>query len=128
MRSQQQDKSLIEFATEKHKHYSIKQFHGAGKMYYLICRHGKIVNPILLQKLLVEWYHSILYHPGETRTKLSICPHFYWKGLQKSVYNTCSNYQTCQFLRCRKRNYVKLSAKQSETQPWDTLCIDLIGK
>ena len=27
-----------------------------------------------------------------------------------------------------KRIYSKLPAKQVETQPWDTLCIDLIGK
>ena len=27
-----------------------------------------------------------------------------------------------------KRNYGKLLAKQAETRPWDTLCIDLIGK
>ena len=27
-----------------------------------------------------------------------------------------------------KRNHGKLPAKQAETQPWHTLCIDLIGK
>ena len=34
----------------------------------------------------------------------------------------------CQFPKCNKRNYGKLPAKQAETQPWNTLCIDLIGK
>ena len=33
----------------------------------------------------------------------------------------------CQFLKRNKRNYGKLPAKQAETQPWDTLYIDLIG-
>ena len=33
-----------------------------------------------------------------------------------------------QFRKRNKSNYSKLPAKQAETQPWDTLCIDLIGK
>ena len=36
MRFQQKDKSLIEIAKEKPKDYSIKQFHGADKVYSLI--------------------------------------------------------------------------------------------
>ena len=34
----------------------------------------------------------------------------------------------CQFLNQGKINCGKLPAKQAETQPWDILCIDLIGK
>ena len=125
MRFQQKDKSLIEIAKEKLNGYSIKQFHGK---HYLICRHGKIVIPKQIQKTLVEWYHKVLCHPGETRTELTIGQHLYWKGLQKSVYNICSKCHTCQFLKRNIRNYGKLPAKQAETKPWDTLCIDLIGK
>ena len=128
MRFQQKDKSLIEIVKEKPNDYSIKHFHGAGKKYSLICRHGKIVIPKSIQKTLVEWYHNVLCHPGETRTELTIGQHFYWKGLRKSVHDICSKCHTCQFLKRNKRNYGKLPAKQAETQPWDTLCIDLIGK
>ena len=42
MRFQQKDKSLIEIAKEKPNDYSITQFHGTGKTYSLICKHGKI--------------------------------------------------------------------------------------
>ena len=34
----------------------------------------------------------------------------------------------CQFLKCNKRNYGKLPAKQAGIQPCGMLCIDLIGK
>ena len=34
----------------------------------------------------------------------------------------------CQILKCNKQNYGKLPPKQADIQPWDTLCIDLIGK
>ena len=53
-RFQQKDKSLIEIAKEKPNDYSIKQFHGVGKMYPLIRRHEKIVIPKQIQKTLVE--------------------------------------------------------------------------
>ena len=50
MRFQQQDKALIEIAKEKLKDYSIKQFHGASKAYFLICRNRKIMIPKQIQK------------------------------------------------------------------------------
>ena len=54
MRFQQKDKSLIEIVKKNPKDHSIKQFHEAGKIYSLICRHGKIVIPKQLQKSFVK--------------------------------------------------------------------------
>ena len=71
MRFQQQDSSLIEIATEKPDEYCIKQFHGTGKTYSFICRHGIIVIPKQIQKSLVEWYHNVLCHLGKTRTEFN---------------------------------------------------------
>lgn len=33
----------------------------------LICKNGKIVLPSLLQKHIIDWYHTILCHPGINR-------------------------------------------------------------
>ena len=60
MRFQQKGKSLIEIAKETPKDYTIKQFHGAGKTYFLICRHEKIVSPKQIHKSLLEWYYPML--------------------------------------------------------------------
>ena len=68
IRFQQKYKSLIEIVKEKPDDCSIKQFHGVGKKYSLICRRGKTVIPKSIQKILVGWYHNVLCHPGETRT------------------------------------------------------------
>ena len=76
MTFQQQDNSLIVIAKEKPEDYSMKQFHGAGKIYSLICRQGKIVIPKQIQKKLLECYHNVLCHPGETRIELTIGQHF----------------------------------------------------
>ena len=61
-------------------------------------------------------------------SELIIGQHFYCKRLQKSAHDICSKCHTCHFLKLKKRYCGKLPAKQAETQPCDTLCIDLIGK
>ena len=127
MRYQQLDKPLIKLA-KTDKNYSIKQFHGADKKYSLICRKHKIVIPKQLEKRVVEWYHHTLCHPGETRTELTISQHYYWKNLRKTVHEVCSKCDACQFLKRNKKQYGKLPPKKAETNPWDVLCVDLIGK
>ena len=127
MRNQQKDKELIKIA-QNNKDYSIQNFHGADKKYSLICKNRKIVIPKQLEKQVVEWYHNALCHPGETRTELSISQHFYWKNLRKTVHEICTKCKTCQFLKRNKKQYGKLPPKEAEIIPWDTLCVDLIGK
>ena len=128
MSHQQKDKKLIKIIKTKPKGYSLKHFSGAGKKYSLVCYNDRIVVPETLQKQLVEWYHHTLCHPGETRTELTISQHFYWKNLRKTVHSVCSKCHTCQFLKRGKKQYGKLPAKEAESTPWETLCIDLIGK
>ena len=53
---------------------------------------------------------------------------FTGKAYKKSAHCICSKCHTCQFLNHKKINYGTLPAKQAETQPWDTLCINLIDK
>ena len=72
----QKDKDLIKIA-KTDKNYSIKQFHGAGKKYSLICLNNKIVIPKQIQRHIVQWYHNTLRHPGKTHIELTIAQHFY---------------------------------------------------
>ena len=51
-----------------------------------------------------------------------------WERPTNSVHNIYSKYHNCQFLKRNKRNYGKFPPKQAQTQPKDTLCIDIIGK
>ena len=127
MHYQQLDKPLIKIA-KLDNNYSIKHFHGADKKYSLICRKHKIVIPKQLEKRVGEWYHHTLCHLGETSTELTIAQHFYWKNLRKTVHEVCSKCDSCQFLKRNKKQYGKLPPKKAETNPWDVLCVGLIGK
>jgi hypothetical protein len=43
------------------------------------------------------------------------------------VYATCKKCSTCQKAKLTTIKYGKLPAKEAESNPWDTLCVDLIG-
>ena len=67
-KEQVRDTKLIDFA-EKRPEYTLEAFHGGGKSSQLLCKNGKIVIPQSLQQRVVDWYHTMLCHPGKTRTK-----------------------------------------------------------
>ena len=101
---QKHDRDLLKKVKSFTKNYTLKTFHGGGKTRELVCYNGLIVIPKTLKKKVVEWYHTTLCHPGETRTEQTIRQHFYWKNLREDVHNTCSKCPTCQKT---KRTYKK---------------------
>ena len=66
--------------------------------------------------------------PPRGNTYRAIAQHFYGKNLHKTVYEICTKCKVYQFLKRNKKQYGKLPPKEAETIPWDTLCLDLIGK
>ena len=110
-----------------HKDYRLATFHGSNKDHTLICHNGKVSLPPSLQQKTVDWYHEILCHPGTTRTEATIRQHFDWKGLRSMVISTCRKCEACQKAKVTNQKFGKLPAKEAETNPWDTLCVDLIG-
>ena len=88
---------------------------------------GKILLPNRLQRRAVEWYHSFLCHPGETRLELTLRQHYEWRGLRTMVQRVCKACPVCRVHKKRTTKYGKLPPKKAEVIPWHTLCIDLIG-
>ena len=99
---QQNSTPLVEIA-KLDKDYSIKHFDGADKKYSLICRNHKLGISKVLEKQVVEWYHNALIHPGDTHAELSIGQYFYWRSLRKTLYNVCSKWKDCQFIKRNKK-------------------------
>ena len=104
-----------------------KEFRHSDKTHSLITRDDKIVIPSQLQRKVVEWYHTHLMHPGETRLELTLRQHFTFIGLRPMVEQVVKACATCRALKKRFKKYGKLPPKEPETIPWHTLCIDLIG-
>ena len=90
-------------------------------------KQGKIVVPESLQARLLEWYHTFLLHPGQDRTESTIRQHFYWDSLRDDVRKEIKFCETCQKNKRTRKKYGHLPPKEPEVEPWDTLCVDLIG-
>ena len=69
----------------------------------------------------------MLFHPGDTRTDHTLCQHFDWKGIRTTVHDVSKKCPTCQRAKTTNHKYGKLPPIQDETNPWDTLYVDLIG-
>ena len=93
----------------------------------LICHNGKIVVPTLLQKHVIDWYHTILCHPGQNRTEETIAQHLWWPKMQEQITAFVQACPTCQKNKRKQKKYGHLPPKVAEAKIWDKLCIDLIG-
>ena len=125
-REQREDRELL-IKARTNPLYTVTVYRGGGKQRHLITREGKIVLPATLQKRCVSWYHQMLCHPGETRTEQTIRQHFYWKNLRGDVELECKRCRTCQLTKRKTIKYGKLPPKEAEIDPWEVLCVDLIG-
>ena len=110
-----------------HKYYTLDNFCGGDQNHRLIFWNSKICLPAVLQQKTVYWYHEMLCHPGETRTEHTLCNFFDWKGLLTTVHDVCKKCPTCQRAKTTNQKYGKLPPKQAETNPWETLRVDLIS-
>ena len=60
-----------------HKYYTLDTFCGGNQNHCLILLNRKICLPTALKKKTVDWYHKMLYHPGETLTEHTLHKNFY---------------------------------------------------
>jgi len=107
--------------------YSIESFCGGGKTTDLAACEGKITIPKSLQEHAVYWCYTALWHPGEARVEHTMRQHLHWKHLREDVHRTCGTCPTCQKNKKHSAKCRHLPAKDAETCPWETLCVDLIG-
>ena len=105
---------------------SPKTFRGGEQ---LLCYKNRIFVPKVLRKHVVEWYHTYLLHPGETRTEETIAQHLYWPNIRKLVQEHVKACEKCQLAKRKRLKYghVPLKNVDTETQPWRRLCVDCIG-
>ena len=124
---QSTDKAILKELKKPKSRYSIQPFIGGGKTRELICYNGKIVVPDVLQNRIVQWYHDYLGHPGINRTEETIGQHLWWPKMRNHITNSVSSCESCQRNKRRNRKFGHLPEKEAEAQPWEKMCIDLIG-
>jgi hypothetical protein len=93
----------------------------------VLCKDGKMVIPKFLQRRAVSWYHHYLQHPGHTRIEETLHAAMYRKGMRNTIRSHVKNCRTCQVNQQHKHKYGILPTQLVITNPWETLCVDLIG-
>jgi hypothetical protein len=108
---------------------SLSDFHGGRKsMFQLyVNKDKKIFLPKSLAKKCVDWYHTYLLHPGFERTKATIAETYWWPEMDKQIKNVCKTCDICQRCKNHGTKYGELPAKTAESNPWERVCVDLIG-
>ena len=86
-----------------------------------------MVIPKLLQQRAIDWYHINLCHPGRVRTEETLRQHFTFPRLSQMVAETVKKCPTCQKTKRSYQKYGYLPVKVAESQPWDKVCVDLVG-
>ena len=87
----------------------------------------KIVAPKKLQRHVTAWYHNTLCHPGINRTEETIGQHLWWPKQREYITRYVNSCTTCQRNKRKKLSYGHVPIKEAESEPWDKLCVDLIG-
>jgi hypothetical protein len=120
---QQKDLKLTRKAESDDPAYTISPFRGGA----VICHNNKVVIPIQLRTHVVNWYHEMLCHPGEKRTEETIRQHLTWPGLKTDVQKCVKGCPNCQKGKKQKKKYGHVPPKLAKSQPWEHLCVDMIG-
>ena len=125
--AQKADPEIKKILKKVNTKYEIQDFHGGGKTRSLVCYNGKIVTPTKLQKYVIDWYYTVLCHPGINRTEVTISQHLYWPLMRDQITSYVKACPTCQKNKRKVKKYGLLPPKVAEAEPWDKMCIDLIG-
>ena len=86
-----------------------------------------MVLPTALHHRAISWYHHYLQHPGATCLEETLRAAMYWTGMRSTVRKYVKNCHKCQVNKRHKHKYGKLPTKLVIRNPWEALCVDLIG-
>ena len=80
----------------------------------------------ILKRYVLYWYQTDLLHPGIYRMEVIIWQKIYWYIIGNAIRKEVTNCDTCQRTELSKIKYGKLSAKEAEEIPRNSICVDLI--
>jgi hypothetical protein len=92
-----------------------------------VCKDGWLVIPKPLQVCAVKWYHHYLQQPGHTHLKETMNAAMYRKDLRTTIRSLTKPCRSYQIKKRQNLKYGHLPPKTIITNPWEHLCVDLIG-
>ena len=94
----------------------------------LIHAGNRIFVPPSLQEQVMNWYHTMLCHPGQVRMEQIIEAIYMWPGMRNDITQLIKTCDVCQ--RCKRTNknkYGLLPEKAGEIIKWGRVNVDMWG-
>ena len=92
-----------------------------------VTKQERIIVPKSLQNRLMQWYHTMLVHPGSDRLFNTLHQHYTWPNMRAAIAKYVKHCDACQRAKRGQRGYGKVSPKDPETEPWKDVAVDLSG-
>ena len=126
---QLKDKELIDMVDNHIKKFKESRYtYKVVEDVELIHDRNRILVPKSMQEAVIDWYHTMLIHPGQKRMLETISLVYTWRGLQKQVIDRCKHCKICQMSKkAGKKKYGLLPEKESELTKWKRVNVDLWG-
>ena len=87
----------------------------------------RIIVPQSMTRRLIQWYHTMLVHPGAERLHNTLRQHYTWKNMQQEIREFVKKCQVCQKAKRGVRGRGMIPPKDAETEPWKDIAVDLSG-
>eukprot|EP00956_Cyclotella_meneghiniana_P002840 scaffold3364_cov52-Cyclotella_meneghiniana.AAC.1 len=85
----------------------------------------EIALPQNMVPQVVQWFHQVLGHPGQTRLRDTLMQRYYHPQLRRHIDQfQCEH---CQRYKLAGKGYGLLPERQVRVPPWEEVAIDLIG-
>ena len=88
---------------------------------------SRIIVPETLRSRLVEWYHTMLVHPGVHRLYNTLRQHYTWPKMLTHIQQYTKRCKPCQLGKRGLKGYGEIPLKDVETEPWKDIAVDLSG-
>ena len=88
---------------------------------------NKVYVPKSVSNDIIQWYHTMLCHPGEQRLLQTLKQNFIWPKMQSHIHEFTKSCDVCQKRKSNRKSYGKLPISDIHITPWKTVCVDLIG-
>ena len=80
-----------------------------------------------LQGRAISWYHHYLQHPGHIRLEDTLKATMTWTGMHDMIRRHVRKCRSCQRNNKHSEQYGHVPPKNVITNPWEALCVDMIG-
>lgn len=87
----------------------------------------RVLVPKETRQPLLEWYHTMLVHPGETRLFNTLHQHYTWPEMHSDIKKYLKTCDACQRGKRGMRGVGKVPLKDVEREPWKDIAVDLAG-